>query len=410
MDNQPRKLISKFLNRFKYRAALSQRNTKRLLIPYEGNAHQPHLLRKKSLAMLGALVIAVKVGLTILLVVVPGLGYPSDITMQNIVNLTNQARVDAGLPELKLNSLLNQAATGKANDMLNKEYFAHESPTNVTPWYWFKQAGYNYAYAGENLAMDFFTSEDTMKAWLASPSHKKNILNSNYKEIGIGIARGEFKGASTIILVQHFGAPKPAVTVAKTETSTTQPSPKPTTQPAPKTETPKVVSESDVKKENIPQPEPEKTTVVPSPVTPDTYDIKTEVTPEPAKVEVQLGNNQTELTKTEDVYTGSIKEEDKGLPSDNIQLALSDKEGQTITAPIMSLEYFKTNILKPDKILNSDFLIKLILYSRNFFLALMIFLTIILTLNVLIKIRIQHRPTIVYTLLLLYTIGIMLII
>jgi hypothetical protein len=367
--------------------------------------------------MLGALVIVVKVGLTILLVAAPGLGYPSDITTQNVVNLTNQARKDAGLPELKLNNLLNQAAVGKANDMLSKEYFAHESPTNVTPWYWFKQAGYNYAYAGENLAMDFFTSEDTMKAWLASPSHKKNILNSNYKEIGIGIAKGNFKGASTIIVVQHFAAPKPAVTVAKAETTASapkpapQPTPQPTPQPVPAPKpAPKVVSESDVKKENIPQPEPEKTTVIPSAVTPDTYDIKTQVTPEPAKVEVQLGNNQAELTKTEDVYVGSIKEEDKGLPSDNIQLALSDKTGQIVTAPIMSLEYFKTNILKPDRILNSEFLIKMIFYSRNFFLALMIFLTIILILNVLIKIQVQHRPTIVYTLLLLYTIGIMLII
>jgi hypothetical protein len=394
-----------------------KRKLRNHFIPHQENDYRPHLLRKKSLAMLGALVIVVKVGLTILLVAAPGLGYPSDITTQNVVNLTNQARKDAGLPELKLNNLLNQAAVGKANDMLSKEYFAHESPTNVTPWYWFKQAGYNYAYAGENLAMDFFTSEDTMKAWLASPSHKKNILNSNYKEIGIGIAKGNFKGASTIIVVQHFAAPKPAVTVAKAETTASapkpapQPTPQPTPQPVPAPKpAPKVVSESDVKKENIPQPEPEKTTVIPSAVTPDTYDIKTQVTPEPAKVEVQLGNNQAELTKTEDVYVGSIKEEDKGLPSDNIQLALSDKTGQIVTAPIMSLEYFKTNILKPDRILNSEFLIKMIFYSRNFFLALMIFLTIILILNVLIKIQVQHRPTIVYTLLLLYTIGIMLII
>ena len=208
-----------------------KRKLRNHFIPHQENDYQPHVLRKKSLAMLGALVIVVKVGLAILLVVAPGLGYPSDITTQNIVNLTNRARLDAGLPELKLNNLLNQAAISKANDMLSKEYFAHESPTNVTPWYWFNQAGYNYAYAGENLAMDFFTSEDTMKAWLASASHKKNILNSSYKEIGIGIAKGEFKGASTIIVVQHFGAPKPVVTVAKAETPVPQPAPAP--QPAP---------------------------------------------------------------------------------------------------------------------------------------------------------------------------------
>jgi hypothetical protein len=76
-----------------------------------------------------------------------------------------------------------------------------------TPWYWFEQAGYDYAAAGENLAVNFTDSKDVTAAWLASPSHRANIMSGNYTEIGIATARGTYKGKDAIFVVQEFGRP-----------------------------------------------------------------------------------------------------------------------------------------------------------------------------------------------------------
>ncbi len=95
----------------------------------------------------------------------------------------------------------------KADDMATKGYFAHTSPEGLTPWYWFAQVGYNYTYAGENLAINFNESKDVDTAWLASPTHRANILNSHYTEIGIATAQGMYKGVQATFVVQMFGTP-----------------------------------------------------------------------------------------------------------------------------------------------------------------------------------------------------------
>jgi hypothetical protein len=95
----------------------------------------------------------------------------------------------------------------KAEDMAAKGYFAHESPEGLTPWYWFKEAGYQYAYAGENLAVHFTDSTAVVDAWLKSPAHRANVMNGNYTEIGIGTAKGTFEGVDTVFVVQLFGTP-----------------------------------------------------------------------------------------------------------------------------------------------------------------------------------------------------------
>lgn len=124
-----------------------------------------------------------------------------------LVSLTNKDRVAANLSELKVNPLLEKAAQMKADDMAAKGYFAHNTPEGLTPWYWFKEAGYKYVYAGENLAVNFENSEDVETAWMNSKGHFLNIVNPKYTEIGIATSTGTYKGRTAIFVVQMFGTP-----------------------------------------------------------------------------------------------------------------------------------------------------------------------------------------------------------
>jgi hypothetical protein len=122
--------------------------------------------------------------------------------------LTNQSRQQANLQNLKESALLDKAAQLKANDMVLKGYFAHVAPDGKTPWYWFTQVGYQYDYAGENLAINFTDSKDVTNAWMNSPTHKANILKSTYTEIGTGTATGMYNGQEAIFVVQLYATPK----------------------------------------------------------------------------------------------------------------------------------------------------------------------------------------------------------
>jgi len=131
----------------------------------------------------------------------------SDI--EEIISLTNEFREKNNLPPLKENQLLNRAAEEKAKDMFKKGYFDHLGPDGITPWYWIKELGYQYKYAGENLAKGFSDNEKMVQALMHSPSHRKNILNEKYQDIGIAAISGDFKdeGEKTIV-VQLFALKK----------------------------------------------------------------------------------------------------------------------------------------------------------------------------------------------------------
>jgi hypothetical protein len=124
-----------------------------------------------------------------------------------VVELTNEERADIAAPALKRSSVLDEAAQLKAEHMAAEGYFAHYSPKGVTPWDWFDKVGYVYAHAGENLAIHFSDSGEVVEAWMKSPTHKANIVNGNYTEIGVGTAKGTYQGYDTIFVVQLFGTP-----------------------------------------------------------------------------------------------------------------------------------------------------------------------------------------------------------
>lgn len=152
-----------------------------------------------------------KIQLIVLLgVAVFGLSFQSarasEISQENVIDLTNYSRVKNGLNALAENSKLNEAAMAKAKDMLQNNYFAHTSPANVTPWHWFEKVKYAYRYAGENLAINFKTAEDEHEAWMESETHKKNILNPKYQEIGVAVQKGMIDNRLATITVQMFGA------------------------------------------------------------------------------------------------------------------------------------------------------------------------------------------------------------
>lgn len=131
----------------------------------------------------------------------------SVINTENIISLTNKAREKNNARELSESPKLSEAAEHKALDMLQNQYFSHTTPEGKDPWEFMKEVDYYYLYAGENLAVYFETSEAVLHGWLTSPKHRENILSPNYTEIGVGIARGKFKGFEAAIVVQMFGAP-----------------------------------------------------------------------------------------------------------------------------------------------------------------------------------------------------------
>lgn len=138
----------------------------------------------------------------------------------NILAEINKIRVANGLQPLAENPKLNVAALLKAQDMIDNDYFNHYSPSGKTPWDWFSAAQYNYKYAGENLALNFWSDQDTVQAWLDSPTHKENILNPNYKETGLAILSGTTSTTkeNRTVVVQMFGAEK-TITVIQPKTA-----------------------------------------------------------------------------------------------------------------------------------------------------------------------------------------------
>lgn len=121
---------------------------------------------------------------------------------------TNQERAEKQIPELKENPTLTKAAQLKANSMAEKGYFSHTDPEGNSPWYYLNLAGYKYEFAGENLAVNFVESKEVHKAWMNSATHKANIIQPKFTEIGIATAEGVYKGKKAVFVVQFFGTPK----------------------------------------------------------------------------------------------------------------------------------------------------------------------------------------------------------
>jgi hypothetical protein len=192
---------------------------KKYFVPHEGNNHRPHILRRKIIAFTCLVMLVGELAFVLgTSFVVPHSDLFGIILVSTLTDGTNSQRTANDLPALRVSPLLQVAAQEKANDMAANNYFAHTSPTGKTPWYWFAKVGYNFSYAGENLAINYSDSQDVTTAWMNSPEHRANILNGNYTQIGMATAEGEFDGKPAIYVVELFGTPAATpITVATAE-------------------------------------------------------------------------------------------------------------------------------------------------------------------------------------------------
>jgi len=155
---------------------------------------------------MGAMLLAMKAATIVAPILLPGAStQASVITPQNIVMLTNTTRHETSIPQLVEDSVLDRAAQKKAEDMVTNNYFGHESPDGKTAMDLILAEGYPARLAAENLAVRYTEAENVQSGWLLSPTHRENIVNPEYQDIGVGVANGPYKGNNAIFVVQLFG-------------------------------------------------------------------------------------------------------------------------------------------------------------------------------------------------------------
>ncbi|MDP3740830.1 MAG: CAP domain-containing protein [bacterium] len=227
------------------------------------NDFRPPILTYKAFLIYGLLILLLRLWLGTLNT--QGAAVESDRLME----LINKERGQRNLGELVINAKLISAAGLKSQDMIDRDYFAHVDPDGNYVWYRIENAGYKpYKILGENLAIDFNTSEGMVKAWIDSPSHRTNLLHEDFRDQGLVATFGDYQSRYTNLTTSLFGtiagvqsqitptppAPAPVPTPAPAPTPVPAPTPQPTPVPTP---TPKPT----------PQPPP---ALPPSPVSPIT--------------------------------------------------------------------------------------------------------------------------------------------
>jgi hypothetical protein len=188
---------------------------KDLFIPHAGNDFQPKALHPYRLLFYALSSILFKVILVGAVIILPAEAWlaPDILVEQSrkIISLTNEIRKHLNLASLTESNLLNQAAFNKAQDMLINQYFAHIGPDNKTLADWLAQVKYNFTVAGENLAIGFASPEQVVNAWSRSFTHYRNMIDSDFQEIGVGMTGGSYEKTNTTLVAEYFGAPlKPA--------------------------------------------------------------------------------------------------------------------------------------------------------------------------------------------------------
>ncbi len=201
---------------------------KNYFIPNQNNDYHPHIFKKREVVKIIAGVLLLEaIFLVQVFLVVPNADFFASVLPGVLVNLANGDRQSSSLSPFATSPVLERAAQLKTNDMLVRGYFSHVTPDGKTPWYWLDLVGYKYSAAGENLAINFADSQDINSAWMNSPSHRANILNNKFTEIGVAAAKGVYQGRETVFVVQFFG--KPARNVVSASPQPTSASAKPIT-------------------------------------------------------------------------------------------------------------------------------------------------------------------------------------
>ncbi len=139
--------------------------------------------------------------------------FEDNIIVGKIFDFINRDRQSKNLKSYAWNEKLCESAKLKIEDMAKNNYFEHISPASVTYSTFIDKIGYKYSFVGENLAMNATTAEIAHMGFMDSPGHYKNIMSSDFSEIGIAYGWGEIDDQEAFFIVQHFGAP-----ISKTKT------------------------------------------------------------------------------------------------------------------------------------------------------------------------------------------------
>lgn len=176
-------------------------------IPSRKNSYRPHAFRHFMLSIysLGLILSQLSFGV---IQYTPIASNPEQLKKDIFVKI-NEQRKSQSEPEFTENPMLSQAAQTKLQDMFTKNYWDHISPTGEKAWIFINNTGYSYSIAGENLARGFVSADSMIDAWMDSPTHKKNILDKDFRETGIAVGNGVVNGKSATVAVQLFGAPSP---------------------------------------------------------------------------------------------------------------------------------------------------------------------------------------------------------
>jgi hypothetical protein len=193
-----------------------------LFVPHRMNHYRPHAIRRYGLVVVTVLIIGMQLGYNM---TANGqvLGVREAISSQDLLAATNAQRAERHLSALQLSPQLSQAAFLKAQNILQEQYWAHTSPSGLTPWHWFGAVGYNYAHAGENLAKNFTTTPAVMTAWMASPEHRANILAADFSQVGFATVDGTMGGQPVSLVVALYGTPAVADVAGVQATASTTP-------------------------------------------------------------------------------------------------------------------------------------------------------------------------------------------
>ena len=172
------------------------------LIASESNNFRPPVLSYKAFLIYGLILILLRILLTAALP-----AQSAAVESTTLMGLINQERQQRNISVLFTHPSLLSASAQKSQDMIDRDYFNHIDPDGNYIWGKIVAAGYTpYQLLGENLAVDFATSEGIVKAWLDSPSHRANLLNTQFVDQGLTALYGDYQGRYTNLTASLFGA------------------------------------------------------------------------------------------------------------------------------------------------------------------------------------------------------------
>lgn len=353
-------------------------------IPGENNDHKPKILRTKSLAIITVLLISLKLSVTgYLFFIYPNQARMSELIKQTVLELTNKDRQAESLTTLTLNPVLSSSAQKKADDMIANSYFAHYSPDGKKPWDWIDRGQYSYIFVGENLAMNFTSATAVHKALMQSPTHKKNIMNPKYSDIGLAMASGEINGRQTNVLVEFFGATK------NTALASAAPAPEKKAEPVievpiKEPEASVLGTEAETKApEKIEEKKIEEVAIMPVPTK--------EIVPESEKIPVK------DIPIEDTSVVSGVETVNEETAAENLSSVLGQEE--------LNTELVYVEPIQDKKIL---FAARLVRTSKYIYLGVLALMIVFLGINIFVRITVQHKPVIAQTLfVILFIVGLL---